>query len=396
MTLKVIHGIISYLPKSYTWIYNQLKYFKDIQVLILTFARDPDRKSFPLLHHELFSFPGIEAGSDQSSNSFLRKIVRMFPFDLRLESFVFAWKARKGNYRAIHAHFANIGWKFIPLAKLLKLPLIVSFYGYDYDFLPNTQPKWKRRYQELFKAASLFLTEGEFGRKKLIDKGVLPQKVKVHHLGVDTDSIMFRSRDHHAGDKLRLIQVASFNPKKGQRILIEALDILKRSGILNISLTFVGDGLLKEEIEVMSQSRGLAPDIKFVLHWPYDQLHENLLNYHIFVHPSLTTNEGDCEGGAPVVLLDAQATGMAVISTFHCDIPEVVLHEKTGILVKENSPEELALAIKKFRDNPSLLANYGIMARKHVEENYSAKIQADRLAQIYSTLNENFRNENPI
>jgi glycosyltransferase involved in cell wall biosynthesis len=84
--------------------------------------------------------------------------------------------------------------------------------------------------------------------------------------------------------------------------------------------------------------------------------------------------------------LDAQATGMPVISTYHCDIPEEVIHGKTGILVPEDDYIGLADAIIKFLAEPKLLAEYGTSGRKHVEENYSARKQAEKLSFLYSSI----------
>ena len=58
--LNVIFAISSYLPKTYTWVYNQLKFFKDTRVLILTEMRESARRYFPVKGHELFSYPGLE------------------------------------------------------------------------------------------------------------------------------------------------------------------------------------------------------------------------------------------------------------------------------------------------------------------------------------------------
>lgn len=386
--MNIAFAIGSYMPRTYTWVYNQLRFLKSTHVLILANMLHPDRIHFPLKHHKLFSFPGLEVLKNPGiTNRIIRRLLRLVFIDSRLDLLIFAWKAKKCGCSLIHAHFANTGWKFIPVARLLGPPLVVAFYGYDYDLLPNTQPRWKRRYRSLFKHATLFLTEGEYGRKKLIEKGALPDRVKVQHLGIDVDGIPCNIRTLAQGEVLRLVQVANIVEKKGHRILIEAMRILKEKGVIeNVLLTIIGDGPLKQELIALTQKYHLQKHITFVDHLPYENLHQELLKYHAFIHPSLTTTEGDCEGGAPVVLLDAQATGMPVISTLHCDIPEEVLHGRTGLLVPEGNAMALAAAILLFIDKPQLLAQYGVAARKHVEENYSAKTQAKTLSMMYLDL----------
>ena len=55
MKKTIAFALGSYMPRTYTWVYNQLKFFKNIDVLILANMLDPARIYFPLKHHELFS-----------------------------------------------------------------------------------------------------------------------------------------------------------------------------------------------------------------------------------------------------------------------------------------------------------------------------------------------------
>lgn len=393
----IVFALESYLPKTNTWIYNQLRFLGDIHVLILAGMLNPEHIRFPLNAHTLVSFPGLEVlGTPKLLQRIFRRLVRLILVDSHLDLRIFAWKAKRCDSSLIHAHFSVMGWKFIPVAKILHVPLVVSFYGWDYDLLPNIRPKWRGRYRKLFECGSLFLTEGECGRKQLIEKGVSPARVKVHHLGVDVDAIPFKVRDSKQGEVLRLVQVASFTEKKGHRVLIGAMKLLKDRGAINgVSVTLIGGDSAKsvnnrQQIIDLTRQYHLEKYITFVEHVPYENLHQELLKYHVFVHPSLVTSKGNSEGGAPVVLLDAQATGMPVVSTYHCDIPEEVIDGETGILVPEDDYESLADAILKFLEKPELLTQYGTAGRKHVEKNYSAKRQAEKLAIIYSDLIRNW------
>jgi len=94
----------------------------------------------------------------------------------------------------------------------------------------------------------------------------------------------------------------------------------------------------------------------------------------------------DCEGGAPIVLLDAQATGMPVISTTHCDIPEEVVHNKTGLLCPEKNIIALAEAMKFFyRMTQCDFDVFASAAREHVSANYNIILNAAKLQKIYET-----------
>jgi len=75
--------------------------------------------------------------------------------------------------------------------------------------------------------------------------------------------------------------------------------------------------------------------------------------YDVFIHPSQHAVNGDCEGGAPVILLHAQSIGLPIISTRHCDIPEQVIDGKTGLLTDEGNIDDLANAIIQFANMPT-------------------------------------------
>ena len=383
--LSVAHALGSYMPRTYTWVYNQLRFLPNTKITILCNSLHPDRFMFNVNNLEIYAFPKIDVLNEPTlTQRICRRLLRLVLIDSRFDLLMFALKAKRMKCALIHAHFANIGWKYIPVARMLKIPLVVSFYGYDYDFLPNTVPIWKRRYRDLFQHATLFLTEGEYGRRKLIEKGAPVEKVIVHHLGVDVDQIPHRLRDKRLDEPIRLVQVASLVPKKGHKFILEALKIIKEKGMIeNVTLTIIGNGPLKDDLIHLTKQYELDSYVKFVEHIAYHDLHNELLKYDVFIHPSITTLEGDCEGGAPVVLLDAQATGMPVISTLHCDIPEEVNSGTTGLLVPEGDFKALSDAILLFIKNQGILVQYASSGRKTVEKNYSAKKQANILYDIY-------------
>ena len=153
-----------------------------------------------------------------------------------------------------------------------------------------------------------------------------------------------------------------------------------------MSLTLVGkdpEGV-RSGLQQLVRDHGLEDKVLFIDGIDFSRLHSFLRNFQVFIHPSKYGCMMDSEGGAPIVLLDAQATGMPVLASLHCDIPEEVLDGITGILVPENDHEALADAIETFyrMDEPVYLA-YGERARRHVENNYDAVKCAAKLKEMY-------------
>ena len=94
--------------------------------------------------------------------------------------------------------------------------------------------------------------------------------------------------------------------------------------------------------------------------------------------PSITAQNGDTEGGAPVAILEAQATGLPVISSYHADIPEVVVDGKSALLAPEKDVETLAKHLEYLVEHPDVWGRMGQAGREHVEEEYDVMVQVGK------------------
>jgi colanic acid/amylovoran biosynthesis glycosyltransferase len=101
----------------------------------------------------------------------------------------------------IHPHFAPHRLGYLNVARKLKKPHVVSFYGYDYEHLPFVDGRWKKRRERLFRDADLFLCDRSFGARALQKKRGSPKgKIAVQRLDVDADSIPFFAREKMPGE----------------------------------------------------------------------------------------------------------------------------------------------------------------------------------------------------
>ena len=112
-----------------------------------------------------------------------------------------------------------------------------------------------------------------------------------------------------------------------------------------------------------------------------------LSQYDVFIHPSCYSDARDCEGGAPIVLLNAQSQGLPIISTTHCDIPSEVLHGQTGLLSPEKDVDSLAKNIGLFYTMDNVEYQwYSKNTIQHVENEYDIEKSAKVLAKIYKNI----------
>lgn len=379
-SMNVMQIFGTYLPTTENWCYRLIKLLPNSQIYIVA-EKSENEGLFALPNSLCLVMPSVEwpmaphfliKNGTKLACKFLRKLWMRGVMHFA------------GKSAIMHAHFSYMGWNYLHLAEATKTPMVVSFYGYDYEYLPNREPIWGERYAEMFERVAMFIVEGETGKSKLIAMGCPEEKIRVVHLGVETSTIPFYHRAKKPGE-LRLVQVATFTDKKGHDLSVRAF-IIAAHRCPGITLTLVGkdpEGI-RGPLQQLVQEVGLGSRVEFIDGITFAKLHHFLKPFHLFIHPSRYGDKRNSEGGAPVVLLDAQATGMPVLSTTHCDIPEEVIHGETGILVAEGDVDSLAAGIERFywMEGPEYVG-YCENARRHIEKNYDSVDSGRRLREVY-------------
>jgi colanic acid/amylovoran biosynthesis glycosyltransferase len=223
-----------------------------------------------------------------------------------------------------------------------------------------------------------------------MELGCPPEKVRVQHLGVDTETIAFHPRQAPPDGTVRVLMAASFREKKGLSDGLRAFaEVFARYP--RMELTIMGDANpnsvaemnLKKELEAIARARALRGVVHFLGYQPHSVFLSQLQASHIFMQPSVTAADGDTEGGAPVSIIEAQASGAPVIATYHADIPEVVLDEESGFLVPEKDVSALAERLEYLASHPRAWSWLGRAGRTHVESQYDLRTQVCKLEEVY-------------
>jgi len=308
--------------------------------------------------------------------------IKNFSLDFRLKAILKEIKVRKIEFDLIHIHFGTLAALLHPLKELFNKPIITSFYGYDayinlYD---------KKFYEKLFMKGDLFLTLSDHMTRKLVKKGCPKQKIKKLHIGIDTDYFKPKNKNFTRMDeKIKLLLVARFAKNKGIIDALKAVYIVKNK-FKDISFDIVGYGPQERKIKNEIKKLNLEKEVKLHdnrIHVnPHKLVHDFMQNCDIFILPSYTLENGESEG-TPVVLMEASACEVAIVSTFHSGIPEIVINNKTGLLVPERDPKSLSGAIMKLITDPDLRKTLGKNARKHIIQNFNQKTQKHQLLDIY-------------
>lgn len=381
---KVIHYIAgTYLPITENWIYEQIKNLKRYYPIVYA-NKTENLDIYPM---ENIRSLDLKPGAKDLCNIFNKgwnKIFNFYPF--------FMFNLVKDKPNLVHAHFGPAGYSFLTYKKMFKIPLITTFYGYDLSLLPNQQPEWKKKYKNLFQEGEFFLVEGNHMKKCLIVLGCPEEKVIVQHLGIDLEQIKFIPRKLGEDKEIRILISASFREKKGIPYAVEAFGKIKQMHPeLRLKLTIIGDsgGSLAEEVEKKKilniiQKYNLKDFVTMLGYQPYPVFLRELYLNHIFLHPSINASDGDTEGGAPVSIIEALASGMPILSTTHCDIPEVVKDGESGYLVPEGNIDALTERLEFLILNSDIWEKLGVNGRSHITVNYDIKKQVPLLEDIYN------------
>lgn len=374
----VAHSVNPFMFLTGSWLYNQIVNLKEFNSIVLTTKR-VNKDIF--LFDKVYSTESLPRWREITEKGY-RKIFKAYlPY--------WAKSCKQNNVKILHSHFGTCGWQDLGLAKKLRVPHIVSFYGADMSKNPRADKRWYGRYHELFDKANLMIAEGPFAKKTLIGLGCPPKKVVINRLGVDLERIIFKERKLLKNDTVRILTAGTFTEKKGIPFAVEAF-ALSLKDQPNMKMTLVGDANNNEDQQ--SEKRkifGLIEkyNIKEKIDWlgyiPYQELLKLSYSHHIFLAPSLTAKSGDTEGGSPVVLTEMVASGMPIIASNHADIPELVLDGQNGVLVEEKNIDSLVDSLIELARNPDQWKEMGFWGRKHVVGKFNLEKQVGKLEKIY-------------
>lgn len=365
---KIAYFKIGYLPLSETFIYEQIRNIKKYKVSLIC------AKTFNL---DKFPLDDIKCLSDLPIHSYLINgiLIKLFNY-----SPYFAEIIKKENFVLLHALFGTDGLRALPYKKKFNIPLITDFRGNDATGIPSRR---HGIYRHLFKDGDLFLVRCESMKKDLIVLGCPTEKILVHHSGIAIDKIECKKRNNHEGIT-RILFVGRFTEKKGADIAIKSFaDARKKHK--NIELTMIGDGPEMSSLKNLITNMDLNNYVHLIGNQSHDRVIAEMLRSHIFLLPSMTARNGDKEG-IPNALMEALATGMPVISTYHAGIPELITHGKSGYLVEEKNLTALSEALKYLIEHQELWALFGKNGRKQVEDEFNIYKQTDKLEEIYNKL----------
>ncbi len=261
-------------------------------------------------------------------------------------------------YDIIHCHFGPNGVKAVLLKDLgiIREPIITTFHGYDVNI--NIFTSGLKIYQQLFKKGNLYTANTTFTANKVIKLGCPANKLIKLPIGIDISKYNFQKKQLIPNQKIKIITVARLVEKKGIEYSIRSVVKVFKT-YSHLEYIIIGDGDLRESLESLTVEFGVTDKVKFLGAKTQNEIRQLYAESHIFVLSSVTASNGDQEGQG-LVLQEAQAMGLPVLSTLHNGIPDGVLDGISGFLVPERDVDALAEKLSYLIEHPEIWPSMGL------------------------------------
>jgi glycogen synthase len=183
-------------------------------------------------------------------------------------------------------------------------------------------------------------------------------------------------------DEPRLLCLGRLIPAKGFDLAVSAFSILFER-FPNARLVIAGEGPARSPLEAQVASLRIGNTVEFAGWIAPDQVPELINTATVVLMPSRRE-------GLPLVGIEAALMGRPVIATRVGGLPEITLHEKTGLLVEPEDALALAYAITSLLDQPDRARQMGAVARQRACELFSLERCVQEYDDLYQSVEQTF------
>ena len=263
----------------------------------------------------------------------------------------------------IHAH-----WPFphgliaLFASKIFKIPLVLNFHGAEL-LLVKKKP-WIKYFLKfvIWQATGIF-ANSSFTAKKI--QAIKKCNVIISPYGTTLERTPSENI-HEVKGKFKILFVGRHIERKGITYLIKAATLLPKD---KFEIRIAGTGDLTENLKEETENYNLE-NVLFLGKLSKEKLQEEYQNANAFTLPAIIDKKGDTEG-LGVVLIEAAENNLPIVASHVGGISDVIIHNKTGILVKQKSEKELAKAFLELEKNPEFAKELVQNAHAHIRKYFS-------------------------
>ncbi|MEO1236001.1 MAG: glycosyltransferase [Planctomycetota bacterium] len=286
--------------------------------------------------------------------------------------YALARRVRDRRITHVHAHMAHVpATVAMACAEALGVPF--SFTGHAADLFRDRSALRTKLRRAAFVAC---ISAWHRGFYREFEPSLSEAKLPIVRCGVDVGE--FTTVDPGEGETL--LAVGRMVPKKGFDVLLRAL---ARIDDPSMRLTLVGDGPEEAALRGLAEGLGVMDRVDFAGALPNAAVREWMGKAAAVVLPCREAADGDRDG-IPVVLMEAMARGVPVMSGDLVTIRELVADNQTGLMVTPGAVDELSDALVRLWGDPEERRRLGAAGRRRVEEEFSMSVNLDRLEAAFA------------
>ncbi len=288
---------------------------------------------------------------------------------------------KKENIDIIHAHFGPNGIRILPISKRCKIPLIVSFHGYDASELIS-KADYQRDLKDLYKISKQFITVSNTllgNLQRILNDN---SKISIVPYGVNLNKFSYSKRNNTR--PIKILHVGRLVEKKGIMDLLTVFNDISNENC-DVEFHVVGDGPDMQDFLNLISTFNLEEKVIVYGAVPQNEVLKCLRTSDIFVLNSKRAVNGDQEG-LPNAILEAMATGCAVISTRHSGISDLITNGHDGVLIEENDKAALRAALLKLICDYELRIKLGANANRLIISKFSHETMSQDLKLLYHSI----------
>lgn len=281
----------------------------------------------------------------------------------------------------IYAHFihtpADVAFY---TSMILNVPWSVSAHAKDIW----TSPSWN--IAQKLDSAEWTATCTAVGHEYLQSLAADSSSVHLSYHGLDLDRFPVSNRQlsvrdgSSADDPVVIVSVGRAVKKKGYDILLKALSLLPKT--LHWQFVYVGAGTELKSMKALANDLGIYERIVWTGAIDQQEVLANYAKADMFALACRVTDDGDRDG-LPNVLVEAASQALACVSTRVSGIQELFENEVNGLLVDSENPQQLAEALQRAIESPSMRLKLGTAAETKVRATLDYRSSVNQLMALF-------------
>ncbi|MGE3638848.1 MAG: glycosyltransferase [Pirellulales bacterium] len=283
---------------------------------------------------------------------------------------------RHENLSHVHSQWAHSG-ATIGMYACWLLGKSFSFTGHACDLFRDRVALWEK-----ISRAEFIVCISEFHRQFFLENGAQPNKLIVVYCGIDPTLFTAGSTSDARSGRFHILASCRLVEKKGLRYLLDACRLLLDQGI-DFTCTIGGSGPLEGQLREYADELELGDRVVITgKAIQQEDIPEFMHSGDVYCLPCVWAADGDVDG-LPQMLMEAMACGLPVVSTRLVGIPDLVVHEETGLLVEPNEAVALAEALARYHRDRALRRKLSIAGREYVLERFDIRDCLSPLLDMY-------------